>query len=96
MNDQRVGFFGFNPGSSTSPPQYRWKGRLDIDVAREKVADILERWWAVSAWPEAAPFSGGILDAWPSRLADGLAICRSEWAAIQLFLRWEKESERSG
>jgi len=53
------------------------------------VADVLARWWAVLQWPSAPPFSGGVLDAWPARLAEGLVICRQEWAAVQEVLAQE-------
>lgn len=97
-----MGFFGYVRGFTRNdkkktevPPQPLHRARVDLDVALESVGEILERWWSVAAWPEAPAFSGGVLDAWPSRIADGLAVCRSEWAAVQSFLRWEAEQKEA-
>jgi hypothetical protein len=87
--DQRIGFFGWNVDG-----QFRWRGVVDLDAAHAAVGDVLERWWAVLQWPDAQPFSGGVLDAWPQRLSEGLALCRVEWRAIQDFVRTEKEARR--
>ena len=62
---------------------------MDINEALEAGRDILDRWVAWMEWPDSPPFSGGMLDSWPARLADGLALCRREWAAIQAFLKEE-------
>ncbi len=86
---QRMGFFGWTPDGA-GPLQMRWQARVDLERARRQVADITQRWWAMMAW-DAPPFSGGVLDAWPARLADGLAVCKSEWAAIQAALKAEAE-----
>jgi hypothetical protein len=38
-------------------------------------------------WPELPPFTGGVLDAWPAREADGLAFAKREWALVQSYLK---------
>lgn len=38
----------------------------------------------------AAPFSGGMLDAWPAWLVDAFAICETEVKVIEAFLRGER------
>lgn len=92
LADQRAGYFGWTP-SLEGPPQFRHRARVDLDAAKSAVGDILGRFWTVLDWPSAPPFSGGVLDAWPSRLADGLAVCRKEWAAIQWMLQSEAEEK---
>ena len=67
----------------------RWRARVDLDDAREAVQDVLARWWTVLQWPDAQPYSGGVLDAWPARISDGLVICRQEWAAVMEMVKEE-------
>lgn len=70
---------------------------LDIDdaFADPVVAGVLDRWWeARRFFPETAPYSGGVLDAWPAVDVDGFAVCATEELAIDGFLRWRKEAER--
>ena len=74
-------------------PQPRHKTRLDPLEAVAAVQDILEVWHRVSQWPDAQPISGGVWDAWPARLADGLAICRDEAAAVRSYLVHESEAQ---
>lgn len=66
----------------------RWQAVVDLNEAAEAVADILEAWRVMLAWPDAAPFSGGVLDAWPQRLTEGLGEARREWAAVLEYQRW--------
>lgn len=72
-------------------PQFRWEAVVDIDEAHEAVADVLEVWRATSRWGEAQPFTGGVWDAWPQRLAQGLAFLRGEMQAVVAYLRHEEE-----
>lgn len=90
--DQRAGLFGVTAGS---PPQPRWRGRVDLDEAGRAVGDILERWWACLSWPAVPPYSGGVLDAWPARMAEGLSLCRQEWAAVQAAVTMEAEERKA-
>ena len=72
--------------------QPRWtRARVDIEeaLADPAVDLVLERWDA-SKHHEAPPFSGGVLDAWPALMVDGLAICRQEETAIGDWLSHEK------
>lgn len=88
-----MGWFGWT-AAFEAPPQLRWEARVDLGVALPAVRDVLQRWWTVLQWPSAPPFSGGVLDAWPARIADGLVICRQEWAAVQAVLTQEaKEAQ---
>ncbi len=77
-----AGFFGFSPGET---PQPRWQHvpALDWDEVGERVGDVLAAWWRWLPGEDVAqPFPGAV-EEWPRRLADGLAVCRREWAAIQ-------------
>jgi hypothetical protein len=56
------------------------------------VGAVLVRWWDARLHEDPA-YSGGVLDAWPSLMADGLAICRIEERAIDDFLRWEERAD---
>lgn len=89
--DQALGRFGFTvqPKKDGRPvaPQYRHKGVVDIDEAHAEVGDILAVWRATSSWPDAPPFTGGVWDAWPARVAAGLAFLRSEVGAVTAYLR---------
>jgi hypothetical protein len=53
------------------------------------VADIVAVWRSTSQWVDAPPFSGGVWDSWPKRIADGLAFMRSEAAVVKAYLRQE-------
>lgn len=85
-----AGFFGFSPGET---PQPRWRAsKVDFGEVQREVGDILEAWWRWLAWQDVAPpFAGGVLDEWPARLRDGLAVCRREWTAIQQYLQHERK-----
>jgi hypothetical protein len=74
----------------------RWREVLDIDEALDASEEVLARFWSTLAWPEQAPFSGGVLDAWPARLTDGLALCRSEWAAVKAAVAAEEKGDDRG
>lgn len=71
----------------------RWWEVVDIEEAMDAVADVLHAWWQLQAWPGMPPFSGGVLDAWPQRLSDGLSEARREWAAILEFRHWREKQE---
>lgn len=90
-----AGFFGFTPGDT---PQPRWKvtAGLDVGEAKAEVGDILETWWRWVAWEDVAPPFAGAVEEWPARLADGLAACRREWAAVQAHHQylWREEQRR--
>lgn len=64
---------------------------MDIDEALDdaQTSAVLERWWS-ARMHEAPAYSGGVLDAWPALMVDGLAVCRSEEQAIDDFKRWEE------
>ena len=86
--EQSIGYFGWTLSTKKGQsPQYRWKGVVDLDTAREEVADVLAVWREVSRWPEAPPFTGGVFDEWPRRLAQGVSFLRSESAAVVAYLR---------
>lgn len=89
---QRQGFFGWTLGEAL--PQPRWFRRIDINRACAHVADVLDAFWAAAQWEGAPPYSGGVLDAWPARMADGLAVARQEWATVQAFRRYEANAAR--
>lgn len=96
---QGLGFFGRTVEGDKD--KARWKQVVDLDVAVAAVGDILDAWWVMLSWPEAPPFSGGVLDSWPQRLSEGLAEARREWAAVLDFQRWQyrkklKEAKRRG
>lgn len=93
-----MGQFGFTPphmlkkGEAKQPAQFRWKGVVDVNEARESVADVLAVWREVSRWPDAPPFAGGVFDDWPRRLAQGIAFLRGESAAVVAYLRHLEET----
>lgn len=90
---QRQGFFGWTVQAPS--PQPRWASVVDIADACEAVADILEAFWSTVRWPNAPPFSGGVLDAWPHRMAEGLALAREEWAAVTAYARHEAQAKEA-
>ena len=92
MAHQRQGFYGWTVGGTT--PQPRWAGRVDVGTACARVADVLEVWWAVMRWPEAPPYSGGVMDAWPNRMAEALAVAKAEWQAVTAYLRHEARPKK--
>ena len=83
---QASGFFGLDTGNAgASVPRYT--SRVDITQALAEVDDVLEVWAATATWGEAAPpFSGGVWDSWPARMAQGLAVCRAEMNAVRELL----------
>jgi hypothetical protein len=88
---------GWNaPRAKGQTEQPRWRGKLDhIDEAlrHRQVVDVLSVWWTARLH-EAPAYSGGVVDAWPVMMAEGLAICRAEEEAIDRFQRWqEREAE---
>jgi hypothetical protein len=72
----------------------RWRGRVDLDEGAQRIGDVLSRWWVMMQWPDAQPYSGGVLDAWPARIADGLVICRNEWAAVRAAVEDEAQPRK--
>lgn len=86
-----MGFFGFTTqpmkDGKPQPAQPRHRGAVDIDEAYREVGDVLSVWRATSAWSDAAPFSGGVWDAWPQRIAQGLAFLKAEARAVQAYLQ---------
>lgn len=87
---QRQGFFGWTVQRPS--PQPRHLATVDVAEACERASDVLEAFWATLRWPNAPPFSGGVLDAWPARMADGLAVARDEWAAVQAYAQHEAQA----
>lgn len=89
-----AGFFGFTvrvdaKGKATGVDA-RHRGVVDIDEAHREVADVLAVWRSVSLWPDAQPFTGGVWDAWPKRLAEGVAYLRAESRAVMAYLQHEE------
>jgi hypothetical protein len=70
---------------------------VDIDEALDDptVVAVLARWWEARLH-EAPPFSGGVLDAWPALMVDGLAVCRAEERAIDAFTDWKERASADG
>jgi hypothetical protein len=58
-----------------------------VDAAHTELADVLAVWREVSRWPDSPPFTGGVFDDWPRRLAQGIAFLRGESAAVVAYLR---------
>lgn len=73
-------------GQPKKSPQYRWKGVVDVEQAKREVSDVLEVWREVSRWPDSPPFTGGVYDEWPRRLAHGISFLRSESQAVHAYL----------
>lgn len=70
------------------------KAVVDIDEALEdsQTSAVLDVWYSARLH-EAPAYSGGVLDAWPALMVDGLAVCRSEEMAIDRFLSWKEERD---
>lgn len=68
------------------------KARVDIEEALSdpRAADVLRLWSEARRYPDAPPFSGGVLTEWPAIAVDGFATCRDEEHAIDDFLRWRE------
>jgi len=82
--DQRDGFFGWEAGESGQP--LHW-ARVDVREALGESREVLEMWRETQKHPDAQPFTGGMLDAWPAWAADGLAIARIEVQRIRSYLQ---------
>ncbi len=63
---------------------------VDVDEALSESTEVLEMWRETQKHPEAPPFSGGVMDAWPAWAVDGLAVCRVEVQRIRAFLQGVK------
>jgi hypothetical protein len=78
--------------------------REDFAHAFDEVQDVIDAFFRTLSFPESQPFSGGVLDAWPARMVDGLGLARREWQAIQMHhsnlareqQRREEEAKRHG
>lgn len=85
-----MGFFGYDgamkKGASEQP---RHMAVVDVDEALAVSGHSLELWLQARKHPDAPPFTGGVLDAWPAWAVDALAICRDETSAI----RWYQQSK---
>lgn len=78
-------------GESEQP---RWTKRvIDIQEALEnwEVKAVLERWFSARLH-EAPAYSGGVLDAWPAVMVEGLSICRDEEQRIDSWRRHQENS----
>jgi len=91
---QAHGFFGFTPDSNGAQP--RWHERVDIEAAMAATADVTQAFFAGIAFPESPAFTGGVLDAWPARMVEGLGMARREWRAIQQHLSDEAREVKRG
>lgn len=89
-----MGFFGYTAADDDAASQPRHRAVIDLDDAFLRSEDVLDAWVDARRWPDAPPFSGGVLDAWPARLAQGLAVCRYEEAAVRACLRAEAKTRR--
>lgn len=63
---------------------------IDAALSEPKVRDVLDCWTS-ARMHEAPAFSGGVVDAWPALMVDGLAVCRAEEDAID---DWRRHLER--
>lgn len=75
------------------PLRPRWKSVVDVETAYAAVGDVLDVWREVARWPDAAPFSGGVWDEWPRRVAAGVAFLRGESEAVKEFLLHEAKKK---
>lgn len=60
---------------------------VDIREALAGSEGLRDLFWRWMRWPEAPPFTGGVLDAWPAREAEGLSFARREWAMVRSYLK---------
>lgn len=66
------------------------KGRIDLDGAMETFAWMLDLFELSERCAPAPLYTGGLYDAWPNMVAEGLGICREELAAVKLYERGEE------
>lgn len=90
MQDQRIGYFGWQEQTNGAAPQPLYKAKVDIKRAVAESADLMDLWTQMQKYPEAPPFSGGVLDAWPAEAVDAIAIAREETATLVEHLRGER------
>lgn len=93
--DQADGFLGWEPPKKGAAAQPRWTdAKVDIEEALTdpQTSAVLGRWVSARLY-EGPAYSGGILDAWPALMVDGLAACRQEARAIDDWRRHEDGPE---
>lgn len=71
----------------------RVSAEIDIDEAYAAVGDVLAVWREVSRWSDAPPFTGGVFDAWPRRIAAGIAFLRGESQSVTQYLLYLERKE---
>lgn len=85
---RRAGYFGRGLRDGQDGPRHFYEGDISPRDFDAKVGDVLAAWWEWAPWVETAPPFPGAVFEWPARVADGLAVARSEWRAIQSWQQW--------
>ena len=88
--DQRLGFFGYWPRSKEQPAQPMHRKVVNIEEALRESTEMLVLWSRARRFPNVPAFSGGLLDSWPRRAVDALAICHEEEAVLSAYLAGEE------
>lgn len=78
--DQRAGGFGWTPEG-----QLLHREVVDLDEALAETAYDTQLFFMQENHPTVPLFSGGLMDAWPSRAVDALAIARTEMQNIRAY-----------
>lgn len=97
-----LGFFGWTPprekGAAAQP---RWlKGKhfeeLELDEALRDSSEVLRRFCLTEAHPGVPAYSGGLLDAWPAKDAQGFAHAKAELEVIEMVRALEQRRSSQG
>ena len=94
---QGRGFFGFSTTGRVVQQGNREIIKWETQPRHHEVVDIKEAlkeseqfraaFWRWMQWPDAPPYSGGVLTDWPAQESSALAFAKREWAAVQTYLK---------
>mgnify|MGYP001588600224 CR=1 FL=1 len=89
MADQQTGYFGWTVARTGESSQPLHRGVVEIGEALDNTRELTTMFFTAREFPESPPFTGGVLDSWPSVAVDAFRICRQELAAVEAFLKQE-------
>lgn len=68
---------------------------MNINAAKRETAELVDLWLSARQHPDSPPFSGGVLDSWPDRLAQAIAVMNIEDDAVRALLQYEEREALS-